>query len=523
MTASLYPELDAPNYASASFPPARAFQESAHGSLRDGLRDGHRCQMLMSPTGSGKTYLGLRIAHEALLRGKRAVFVCDRTTLINQTSKTADRYGLSAHGILQAANQRMNSSMPFQIASAQTIARREWPDADVIIVDEAHTQMRAWTEYIPTCRAAVIGLSATPFSVGLGRLFSRMVNATTMHDLTQSGVLVPMRVLSCTRPDMTGAETSGGEWTENAAAERGMGIIGDVVSQWATHSERRKSIVFGATIAHCEELCRQFNQAGFMAALFTSYTTAAERESLLAEYRKPDSTLRLLISVEALAKGFDVPDVGCVCDCRPLRKSLSTAIQMWGRGLRSSIETGKTDCILLDFSGNILRFKDDFEQIYFHGLSTLDSGEKLDKAIRRDDEDDEDKACPECGYTPFARRCMACGHEVTRPALIASEGGEMREVVMMRGKRMGDDPAHVWAQVATYARGHSMPDKQQGRAAHLFRDITGKWPPYEWRIETTPGVEITRNVLNKIRSQTIAFARSGASRERSLSDQSHAL
>lgn len=508
MNTALFPEIDAPNYASATFPPARAFQDSAHEELRSGLRDGHRCQMLMAPTGAGKSYLGLRVIHEALLRGKRAVFVCDRTTLINQTSEAADRYGLSAHGILQASHWRTNRSMPFQIASAQTIARREWPDADVIVIDEAHTQLSAWTEHIPSCRAAVVGLSATPFSTGLGMLFTRLVNATTMHELTQSGVLVPMRVLSCTRPDMTGAETSGGEWTDRAAAERGMGIVGDVVSEWAKHGEGRKTIVFGATIDHCEELCRQFNEAGVMAALFTSRTLPAERESLLSEYRKPDSSLRVLISVEALAKGFDVPDVGCVADARPLRKSLSTAIQMWGRGLRCSPDTGKRDCILLDFSGNILRFKEDFEAIYFDGLDELDAGEKMDKAIRKEPPDDkETKGCPSCGYKPFNRRCMACGHTVQAQALIESTAGAMREVVMLGGKKMGDDRAHVWAQVAAYARSHSAPEKQQGRAAHIYREITGNWPPTSWRVATTPGVEISRNVLNKIKAKNIAFSR----------------
>ena len=502
-------ERDAPNYASASFPPPREFQATAHESLRQGVRAGHRCQGLMAPTGAGKTYLGLRVIHEALLRGKRAVFVCDRTTLINQTSEAADRYGLGAHGVMQASHWRANQSMPFQIASAQTIARREWPDADVIVVDECHTQMTAWTEHIGDCRAAVVGLSATPFSTGLGKLFSRLVNATTMHDLTQAGVLVPMRVLTCTKPDMTGAETSGGEWTDRAAAERGMGIVGDVVSEWAKHGEDRKTIVFGATIAHCEELCRQFNDAGVMASVFTSKTLAPEREALLTEYRKPDSLLRVLISVEALAKGFDVPDVGCVVDCRPLRKSLSTAIQMWGRGLRSSPETGKKDCILLDHSGNILRFRDDFERIYFEGLDELDAGEKLDKAIRKDDGEDEKraKACPACGHRPFTRRCMACGYQAVVASLMEASAGEMREVVMLGGKKMGDDRAHVWAQVASYARAHSAPEKQQGRASHIYREITGQWPPRGWVVQNTPGVEITRNVLNKIRAKNIAFVK----------------
>ena len=497
---------DAPHYGSACFPPARPFQDSAHKALREGVRAGHRCQMLMAPTGAGKSYLGLRVIHEALLRGKRAVFVCDRTTLIDQTSQAADKYGLSAHGVFQADHWRTSPDLPFQIASAQTIARRKWPDADVIVIDEAHTQHSAWVNHIQDCRAAVVGLSATPFSPGLGKLFTRLVNATTMHDLTQSGVLVPMRVLSCTKPDMTGAATMGGEWTDKAAEERGMGIVGDVVTEWIKHGENRKTIVFGATIAHCEELCKQFNELGVMAAVFTSHTSAAERVSLLAEYRKPDSRLRVLISVEALAKGFDVPDVGCVVDCRPLRKSLSTAIQMWGRGLRSSPDTGKRDCILLDHSGNVLRFKEDFESIYFNGLEELDTGEKLDKVVRKDAKDDkEEKGCPSCGHTPFHRRCMSCGFTATTSTLLEAEAGEMREVVMLGGKRMGDDRAHVWAQVASYARSFSKQDRQQARARYIYKDITGEDPPKAWHVNTTPYVEVSRPVLNKIKQKNIAW------------------
>jgi len=497
--------IDSPHYGSAKFPPPRPFQSAAHDALRDGMRAGHKNQLLMSPTGSGKTYLGLRIAHEALAKGKRAIFVCDRTTLIDQTSATADRYGLSAHGVIQANHWRTDYAKPFQIASAQTLARRQWPMVDVIIIDEAHTQLKAWTEFIPTTKAAVIGLSATPFSSGLGKLFSNLVNATTMHELTQSGVLVPMRVFSCTAANMQGAETSGGEWTDRAAGERGMEIVGDVVTEWHKYGEGRKTIVFGATIAHCEELCRQFVESGVMASVFTSETTKTQREELLKEYRKADSQLRVLISVEALAKGFDVPDVGCVVDCRPLRKSLSTAIQMWGRGLRSSPETGKVDCLLLDHSGNILRFAEDYTDIFYSGLSELDCGEKLDKAIRKEPEDEDRKGCPSCGYQPFKKRCMACGFEIAAQSMVEQVPGHMREVMIGKAKA-ANNHEHLWQQVCAYARAHGKPDKQQGRAAHIFKDIVGTWPPRSWHIDRTPGAEISKAVLNKIRQKNIAFA-----------------
>lgn len=488
---------------SATFPPPRQFQETAHTALREGLKAGHRCQMIMAPTGAGKTYLGLRIAHEALQRGKRALFICDRVTLIDQTSEAADRYGLSDHGVIQADHWRRDARKPLQIASAQTLARRDvWPAADVIVIDEAHTQLSAWTEYIPTCRAAVVGLSATPFSPGLGNLFSNLINATTMHELTEAGVLVPMRVLSCTRVDMDGAATSGGEWTDKAAEERGMDIVGDVVTEWVRHAAGRKTIVFGATIAHCEELCRQFVEVGVMAAVFTSRTSKAERESLLREYRKPDSALRVLISVEALAKGFDVPDVTCISDCRPLRKSLSTAIQMWGRGLRASPATGKTDCLLLDHSGNIVRFLDDYTDIYFNGLATLDGGEKLDKSVRKEPEERAAKPCPACGYSPFARRCMACGHESKVSSLIEALPGEMTEIRI--GKRkLADDSRHLWEQLVSYTRSRG---KRTGYAAHLYKDLVGTYPPSEWSFDQTPDVQVTRNVMNQIRHRNIVWA-----------------
>ncbi|UIS65451.1 helicase [Acidovorax phage AP1] len=499
---------DAPNYSSTSFPDPRPFQQAAHEALRQGFRDGHKNQLIMAPTGAGKTYLGHRIAHEALVKGRKVVFVCDRTTLINQTSKTADAYGLSAHGIVQANHWRRAVDMPYQIASAQTIAKRGyWPAADVVIIDEAHTQLKVWVDFAQSSKAACIGLSATPFSSGLGKIFTNLINATTMHDLTQSGVLVPMRVLSCKRVDMTGAATSGGEWTDAAAEERGLGIVGDVVKEWITHGENRKTIVFGATIRHCQELAKQFLDAGVMAAVFTSETTAAERELLVKEYSKPDSSLRVLISVEALAKGFDVPDVGCVVDCRPLRKSLSTAIQMWGRGLRSSPDTGKKDCILLDHSGNITRFAEDFTSIFHDGLEALDMGEKLDKKIRRDDEEKDSKGCPSCGYKPFAKRCMSCGFEKQEPALQEAAAGVMEEVVMLGKKKLADDHRHLWEQLCTYARGHSSPDRQRGRAWHLYQKITGKVPPAEFDFYSTPNAEITANVRNKIKSLDLAYVK----------------
>jgi superfamily II DNA or RNA helicase len=496
----------APSERVEGFPPPRQFQIDAHEALRKGFAEGHKKQLIMAPTGAGKTYIGLRICNEAIQKGKRAVFLCDRTTLIDQTSKVADRYGLSNHGVIQADHWRRRLYEPLQIASVQTVARRDyWPDLDVLVIDECHTMHKTWVGYAERSNAAIIGLSATPFSKGLGKTFTNLVNASTMHQLTEDGVLVPMRVFSCSKPDMRGAETRGGEWTEKAAEERELTIVGDVVRDWLKFGENRKTIVFGSTINHCKELCRQFNNHGVLAAVFTSETGDEERAALLNEYRKADSDLRVLISVEALAKGFDVPDVGCICDARPLRKSLSTAIQMWGRGLRSSPETSKQDCLLLDFSGNIIRFLQDYTDIFFNGLSKLDDGEKLDKQVR-DTEDMTMKACPKCGYEPFHKRCMRCGWEKSEKALVSAMPGEMNEIFISVGKKktkLADSKEHLWKQLCSYAQMHSKPETRGGRAYHLFVGMMNEKP--NMRFYSGEPIPITQAVLNRIKLYNIRF------------------
>ena len=130
-----------------------------------------------------------------------------------------------------------------------------------------------------------------------------------------------------------------------------------------------------------------------------------------------------------------------------------------------------------------------------------------DEARAEGDEDkDEAKGCPSCGYKPFAKRCMACGFERQSAALIEHEPGEMREV-MMGKKKLADDRRHLWEQVCSYARAHSAPERQSGRAWHLYQKIIGSPPPKTWRFDDTPNAVITRNVRNKILSLNMAYVK----------------
>ena len=246
----------------------RPYQEVAVEALRQGIRQGHKQQVLCSPTGSGKTEVGMWFVESALSKGKKACFLCDRISLVEQTSRRFFDAGIP-HGVAQgdATTRRWE---PIQVASAQTIEKRGfWPDLDLLIVDEAHIQRRNTLEFIRNVGCVTIGLTATPFAAGMAETYSNVVNARTTTKLLEDGWLCPVKVYAGTEINMAGAgRKPGGEWADRAAEERGIQIIGDIVPEWVAKTHEHfggpvKTLMFGPTVAFCQEVCAAFQALGY--------------------------------------------------------------------------------------------------------------------------------------------------------------------------------------------------------------------------------------------------------------------
>src|SRR5687768_1084411 len=97
----------------------RDYQIESEGQLRVGYRS-HRAQLLVAPTGSGKTVVAAHILKQARDKGTRSAFVVDRINLVDQTSDVLDSYGID-HGIVQANHWRRRGEQPIQVCSAQTL------------------------------------------------------------------------------------------------------------------------------------------------------------------------------------------------------------------------------------------------------------------------------------------------------------------------------------------------------------------------------------------------------------------
>jgi DNA repair protein RadD len=487
-------------------PALRDYQLSAVDQLRENMAKGLKNQVLCAPTGSGKTVIAAHLIEQAFRKGKRSMFVVDRISLVAQTSAVLDAAELP-HGIIQAQHPRYRPSALIQIASAQTLERRGWPDPlDLVIVDECHSWRKETANRLRSRFCFAIGLTATPFTPGLGRLYDGIVSVTTTDQLISDGMLCPFTVYSPSPIDMDGAQVVAGEWTDSAAEERGLRVVGDVVENYVRLAEGRKFIAFGATIRHCEAIHQQMMEAGIRTELYTSRTPDSEREHILEEYRKPDSSIRGLISVAALSKGFDVPSVSCLIIARPLKSSFAEHIQIIGRGLRADPEDPDKRCIILDHAENCMRFGPEMADFFANSVQELPDDDPARKAKKLDPEE-RWKKCPKCMHVhtpkPF---CPSCGFEYPHKVIIHDPGS--LDTVSISSADMSERRQWFsglrWIQ---QQRGY-----KDGWVGWKFKEKFGSWPPRSFAQEpaTPPTAEVRKYVISRNIARAKGKAKAGA-------------
>ena len=499
-------------------------QEEAVNAIVKLMQKGVKAQILSLPTGAGKTETAAKIIQRCVDKGNKVAFICDRNVLIEQTSQRLNKYGIQ-HGILHADKSK-NTEEQVVVCSAQTIERRctDLNNFNLLIIDECHTQRKFINSYIKVAKPFVIGMTATPFTKGLGNTYQHVVCTRSTGELVDQGLLAPMRVMACTEINMDGVSlNSRGEWKDSETSQRIIEARGDIVSEWvkntyAVFGKPVKTLVYAATVDDGESLERSFKSLGYKFRQ-VSYKSSNEHNSkMIEEFKKPDSKIVGLINCEMLVKGSDVPDVKILISARPYRKSLTSVLQMLGRGLRAHKD--KEFCLLLDHSGNFLGFYDRIMDFWRNGPPSELNKER--KEFKRNDSRSVKKetAC-KCGYifAPTETQCPLCG--TPRPkrqvqSVIYGEG-EMREIdANMKKKavpRGFENKKYAWEQISAIAMKRkeawlfpSMKDQARRFALAQYKSIYNEWP--KGAFSPKREVLIDPRVDSYVRSRVIRWARS---------------
>jgi len=400
----------------------RPYQTEAIAATWDALRNRTGGQLVVLPTGAGKSCVVASLCRTAVDDWKGRVLVLTHVKeLIGQLHETLLRlWPMAPCGINSAGLKRRETDDAIVIASIQSSFRSgtELGRFDLVIIDEVHLVPKdgdgMYLTLLSTLRTInpdlrLVGLTATPFRLDSGwlygddALFNGVCYEAKVRDLIDQGFLCKLRGKNGGAPDLTNVHIRGGEYIagELQDAVNTPEIVNAACDDIARHgADRQRWLAFCCGVEHAFMVADALTKRGITNAIVIGDTPSAERAESIRAYKAGE--LRCLVSVGALTTGIECPDIDMIALLRP-SKSPGLYYQMVGRGLR--ISPSKQDCLVLDFA----------DCIATHG--PIDCLRITDKTPGDgESKPAPTKTCPQCSeILPLSStQCNFCGYEFPR-------------------------------------------------------------------------------------------------------------
>lgn len=412
----------------------RPYQVNCIDAIKDTIKKGTKKIVLMLPTGSGKTRVSAEIAAGILRKGNNLAFTCPRIDLCDQTFTEFYKEGIEDTSIVQANNPFFNPSAAIQICSLQTLERRNYfPDVSVVIFDEVHLLRGGIKKYIELYPNAIfIGLSATPWTKGLGDEFDTLIIGDTMKGLMDKGYLSQYRAFAPNIPDLKGITIRNGDYDESQLSKRLRNdnqLTADIVESWKKLHGTDRTLVFATDRNHAKVLQARFVEAGIPAGYQDAFTPSNERKELKEAFHSKE--MPILVSVETMIVGVDY-DVRCISLCRSTL-SESLFVQLFGRGTRLAKPGAdpKPYLTFLDHSGTIDKLGRPEDIVYNRLFKYKDDENEPLPPKPQSDELPSESRCPKCSFIKPYRTpvCPSCGFKITPVSKVIEREGELQELL----------------------------------------------------------------------------------------------
>lgn len=424
-----------------SLPDLYPHQEDLRDRTRAALAT-HRRVILCAQTGMGKTRLSKWILGAAANSEKRenqsgrSLFTVHRRGLVDNAVESFNEYPVVPHGVIMSGEDT-NYGRRVQIASIDTLLSwfvevGSYPSDitfDLIVWDEAHSHHPKFAKFLQHHDAKreqlnqhppyVIGLTATAQAKGLADVYKEIVLGPSTQWLIDNRFLSPFRYFRATQGKLGLLVSKGGEFTKDSEAAAMDGLAGDLVRDWKQFAEGRPTVGFFPRRSHAQDAMGQLSAAGVRTAYVDGETPDEERKSIFRALN--EHWIDYLCNVQVVERGTDIPRVGCVQLCVAIG-SVVRYRQMVGRGSR--VHPEKTDCLILDHGGNVLRhgfFEDDPK--WSLDITTKEVGEQGTRPTIE---------CPKCQAIYRGGKCRNCGYEPSQKERksqgLEFDGSELREV-----------------------------------------------------------------------------------------------
>ncbi|HRO65968.1 MAG TPA: DEAD/DEAH box helicase, partial [Pseudobdellovibrionaceae bacterium] len=339
----------------------RPYQDQAVKNTIRYFQKSRQPAVIVLPTGAGKS---LVIAELARIARGRVLVLAHVKELVEQNHQKYRSYDLPA-GIYSAGLGQKDWDQKAIFGSIQSVARAPeslFENFSLVVIDECHrVAEEGSTQYQDVIKKlqeknpeiCVLGLTATPYRLGLGwiyenapngelksakkRFFKQCVFELPLTYMIKNRFLTtPVKVdIPVTCYDFSELTENDRSYTLAEVEEILKGqkrltplIIRNIIDITETY-KRQGVMIFSATVKHAEEIMTYLPEG--QARLVLGETEQADRDQIIEDFKK--KKFKYLVNVSVLTTGFDAPHVDVIAILRPT-ESNSLYQQIVGRGLR---------------------------------------------------------------------------------------------------------------------------------------------------------------------------------------------
>ncbi len=350
-----YPDVIKPN----------TMQEEALMSLSSIRSEGKDRALLISATGTGKTYLSAFDVKESGFQ--KVLFLVHREQILDDARESyKDVLGPSIRmGKISGSCKDYDADVIFstiQSMSKPDILRHFSPDHfDYIICDEAHhstasTYERILSHFKPKF---LLGMTATPERMDRGDVFEKfdhnIAYEIRLQDALDKEMLCPFHYFGVSDISVNGRSVDDKSDFNLLTSDERIRHIIDKAEIYGHSGDRVRGLIFCSRKDEGRVISEKMNALGFHTRFICGEDPIDIREDAVdrLEQMGIEGSLDYIITVDVFNEGIDIRSVNQIIMLRPT-ESATIFIQQLGRGLRKKSKDGyvKEYLVVLDFIGN---------------------------------------------------------------------------------------------------------------------------------------------------------------------------
>ena len=330
-------------------------------SLRSLIQSGESKALLVSATGTGKTYASAFAVQD--FNPKKFLFVVHREQIAKQAINAYKNVfkNTKDFGLLTGNSKDYDSN--FLFSTIQTLSKDDVytkfkkDEFDYIVIDEVHkagaySYQKIMDYFEPEFCLGMTASPERPDGIDIYELFDHnLACEIRLKDALEEDLLCPFHYFGISDLEIDGKTVDDSTEFNQLVSDDRVNYLLEKSAYYGYSGERIKALVFCSRKKEANELSKAFNKRGHPSAVLTGDDSQQTREDAIYRLTNDEAKNKLeyIFTVDIFNEGVDIPEINQVLLVRPTQSPI-IFIQQLGRGLRKF--KNKDYVVILDFIGN---------------------------------------------------------------------------------------------------------------------------------------------------------------------------